>query len=135
MPFHGEWYIPYRVHEVRMWGEVTMDEIRQISNLFVKSLTEVQTYNPHNKSYLLLDTLEVTRLPPIYLMISEGVPVLRFKNRELVVSVSRNQTIRAIIDIMVRVTHSPVVSAKTREEALSILEAALIKEDLQYVER
>jgi hypothetical protein len=134
MPFHGEWYIPYRVLELRLWGNITTEEIREITRLFVKSLTEVEAHNPRNKSYLLFDTLEVTRMPPLYLMMAEALPVLRFKNRELMVHVSRNKAIRAIMDINAHVTRLPMVSAETREEALRILEAALIKEDLQVVE-
>jgi hypothetical protein len=134
MPFHGEWYIPYKVLDVRLWGDVTRDEIRPLVILFVKSLTETQTHMPGKKSYLIFDTLEVNSMPPIYLMMAEALPVLRFKNRELMIHITRNQAIRAIMDINAHVTRLPMVSVETRAEALRLLETAMTKEDLHTLQ-
>jgi hypothetical protein len=135
MPFVIDWYIPYRVIDVRLWGEVSGDEIRQLATHFVDMLTQVQIHMPDKKPYLLYDTLEALSMPPLYLMLKEAAPVLRFKNRGPMFHITQNQAIRSIAEITAHVTQFQLLLFETRAEALRALQVALAKDDFYIPQR
>jgi hypothetical protein len=134
MPLNVDWYLPYRVIDVRVSGEVTQSEMSQMASHLVEMLSEVQSYAPTKKAYLLFDTLEVVTMPPLYLMLKDALPVLRFRNRGPLFHVTQNQVIRSMMQLNAHITQHQLLSFETRAETLRVLDATLIKEDLQYVE-
>jgi hypothetical protein len=134
MPLNVDWYLPYRVIDVRLSGEVTQAEMSRMASHLVRMLTEVQSHAPGRKAYLLVDTLEAISMPPLYLMLKDALPVLRFKNRGPLFQVTQNQVIRSMMQLNAHITQHQLLSFETRVEALRVLDAALIKEDLEYVE-
>jgi hypothetical protein len=128
------WYLPYRVIDARLYEEVTPAEVRELASHFVEMLTQNQLQTPHKKLYLLCDTVDAISVPPLYLMLKDALPVMRFKNRGPLFHVTQNRSIRSIMQLTAHITHIPVFSFETRDEAVRVLAATLIKEDLEYVE-
>jgi hypothetical protein len=130
MPLNVDWYLPYRVIDVRLSGEVTQAEMSRMASEFVRMLTEVQLHAPSSKPYLLCDTLEAVSVPPLYLMLKDALPVLRFKNRGPMFHVTNNRSMRSMIQLTAHITQFQLFSFETRAEALRVLDAALLKEQL-----
>jgi hypothetical protein len=130
MPVKIDWYVSYRVIDVRLSGEVTQAEIRYMASRFVELLTEVQVHEPRRKPYLLCETLEAISVPPLYLMLKEAMPVLRFKNRGPMFHVTQSRSMRSMIQLTAHITQFQLFSFETRAEALRVLDAALLKEQL-----
>jgi hypothetical protein len=130
MPVVVDWYVPYRVIDVRLSGEISHAEMRELASRFVHMLTEVQLHTPGKKPYLLYDTLEATSIPPLYLMLKDALPVLRFKNRGPMFHVTNNRSMRSMIQLTAHITQFQLFSFETRAEALRVLEGVLLKEQL-----
>lgn len=131
MSYEGGWYIPCRVAEVRFWGPVTNEDLDIHTELCVKLLTEAQTHAPERRIHLLLDATEVTSLPPLYLMLPRALPVLRFKNRDMMFVITQKSTFRSIMEITAHVLNFSVSTFDSRPEAIQALEALMLKDELQ----
>jgi hypothetical protein len=131
MPIEIEWYHPYRVIYTRAWGVLTLDDMQQQSDGFVTLLSEGQIHMPGKLLYLIYDTLEVESMPPVYKLVKQALPVLRFKNRGPMFHITRNRTIRSIIELTAHITQFQLQSFATREEAIRALEAVMAKDELR----
>src|SRR5690606_2310646 len=98
MPYDGGWYIPCRVAEARFWGNIVSDDLDAHNALCIKVLTEAQEKAPGRLIHMLLDLSEVKTMPPLYLMISRAMPVIRFRNRDTMFLVTRNNVFRSILE-------------------------------------
>jgi hypothetical protein len=131
MPYHGEWYIPHRVVNARFWGKAGVDDFDQHTAVCVELLSQAQGQVPGATVHMILDVEEAESLPPLYLMFGRAVPVLRFKNRGIMFVVTRNRTIKSIIELTAHVMNFSIMMFNSRAEMFSALEATLLKEDLQ----
>lgn len=131
MALEFKWYIPYRVIDARLTGHLTAEGAQEVVDNFVRMLTEAQSIAPGKLCYLLFDTREAKSVPPIYLMMKQSLPVLRFKNRGHMFHITNNQTIRSIFDLTAHVSQFPIMALATREEALKALEAIMLNENLR----
>lgn len=134
MPIDVDWYRPYRVVDERVWGMVTGDDTRQHIDLLSSMLNKAQVHAPGRLVYLLYDDTEVETMPPIYLMLKQGLPVLRFKNRGPVFYVTRRKAISSIVELAAHVMRFKMRSFSTRKEALEALEKVLAEDDLRSAE-
>ncbi|MDX2075911.1 MAG: hypothetical protein SFZ02_05735 [bacterium] len=130
MPLHVEWYIPYRVTDARVWGVFTVEEVQQMSDIFVKYLTEASIHAPNTTPHIIFDSTENISMPPIYRMMTQALPVLRFKNRGIMFHITKNNTMRSLMELTAHVTKFKLRTFATREEAIRALEAVLIAEGL-----
>lgn len=133
MPYHGEWLIPLRVMEARLWGVVTLDDLDHHTEVCVRLLTEAQTHAPGRTQYLLLDAGEAEYLPPMYLGVMRALPVLRFKNRGPMLFVTHNPTFKSIMNLTAHVMHFQMRTFTERQEALQHLDALLVHDDIKTV--
>ena len=131
MALETAWYIPYRVIEARLTGHLTAAGAQEIVDSLVCMLTEAQTIAPGKLCYFIFDTREAKSVPPIYLMMKQSLPVLRFKNRGHMFHITNNQTIRSIFDLAAHISQFPIMALATREEALKALEAIMLSENLR----
>lgn len=135
MSFEIKWHTPYRVIDLRFWGQVASEEMQVISRHFVEMLAAGESHAPGRLVYLLYDTCEAESMPPSYLMLKEALPVLRFKNRGPMFHISNSQSMRRIVDLAAHVTRFPVRTFNTREDALRALEATINSDDLRQNDR
>lgn len=131
MPHHGEWLIPLRVVQVRMWGVVTETELEGYSELGVQFLSEARAHDPKRLVYLLLDVTEVESFPLPYLMIPRALPVLRFRNRGPVFFVTRNQSLKNILHLTAHIMRFSHRTFSTREEAIQAIKTTLGRDELK----
>ncbi|MBI5929746.1 MAG: hypothetical protein HY862_10580 [Chloroflexi bacterium] len=131
MPYQGEWYIPCRVINARLWGKAAVEDFDKHTALCVELLSQAQIQAPSASVHMLLDVEEAESLPPLYLMFARAMPVLRFKNRGVMFVITRNRTIKSIIELTAHVMNFSILMFNSRSEAMSALEATLLKEDLQ----
>lgn len=131
MPYQGEWHIPCRVIYARLWGKAAIDDFDEHTALCVDLLSQAQVESPTTRVHMILDVEEAESLPPLYLMFGRAMPVLRFKNRGVMFVVTRNRTIKSIIELTAHVMNFSIMMFNSRADALSALEATLLKEDLQ----
>lgn len=132
MSYAYEWYIPYRVMDARVWGEVTTAELEHHADVCVEYLTLARLHNPEGVVNIIFDTLGATHIPPLYLMMSQGIRVMKFKNRGTMYLVANNSAVRSVIEVTARVMREyfPLRIFSTRQEALDALHAAMAKENL-----
>jgi hypothetical protein len=97
-------------------------------NDFVKNLTEAETHAPNTTQHILFDSTENISMPPIYRMMAQALPVLRFKNRGTMFHVTRNSTIRSLMELTAHVTKFKLRTFATREEAIRALETVLVED-------
>lgn len=135
MPVQIEWYLPYRVIDVRSWGDVTLDEIHLQSQYFAKMLAEGEAQVPGVPLYLLYDATEASSMPPLYMMLKEVLPVLRFKNRGPAFLVTRSRAIRSIFELFAHVTRFELFTFATREEAIGALEKVIVRDNMRHTDR
>jgi hypothetical protein len=128
MPLQVDWYIPYRVIDARVWGVFTVEEVQQMSDVFVQYLTETQTHAPNITPHILFDSTENISMPPIYRMMAQALPVLRFKNRGTMFHITRNNTMRSLLELTAHVTQFKLRTFATREETIRALETVLLEE-------
>jgi hypothetical protein len=127
MPLHIEWYIPYQVVDEKVWGQVTIEDVHQHTNCILTMLTEAQTHAPGTTIYQLFDDTEVESMPPVYLMISHALPVLRLQNRGPMLHIARKTAISNIMDITAHVMGFQRYKFETRQDAIRALELIMLK--------
>ncbi len=135
MPFEIRWHVPYRVIEIHAKEYLNKEDMLAIAQHLVKMLTEAETHAPDHLVYLLYDSGDAKTMPPLYMMLKQALPVLRFKNRGPLFHVTRSKSIRSIMEITAHVANFQLRSFMTREEALHMLEAALLKDDFHHNHR
>jgi len=130
MPYHCDWYLPYRVADARMWGTVSLQEMEDYTNTCVRLLTEAQKHNPGGVVHILLDTREAVSIPPLYLMISQGIRVMKFGNLGTMFLIAENGSTRSVIEVTSRVMRErfPLRIFKERQEALDALVTYLARD-------
>ena len=130
MPYEARWYLAHKVMEARFWGEVSINDTDQHSDACVQMLTEAQSQSPTSLVYLLFDALEAENFPPLYLHISQGIRVLKFKNRGAMFAITSNRGIRSIFEITAHLTreHFPLRLFSDRESAVQSLESYLARD-------
>ncbi|MDX2139260.1 MAG: hypothetical protein SF123_14335 [Chloroflexota bacterium] len=133
MPLSVDWYIPYRVAEARLWGVLSVEEMQHYADECVRVLTESETHAPGKRTYMIMDALELESIPPVYLMLKQALPVLRFKSRDAMFLITRNQAIRNILELTAHVTKFKLHTFATREEALRAVDDALRRSDLAHI--
>lgn len=125
MSYSAEWLVPLRIAEMRVWGEVTLDDMKQHTAVCVQMLTEAQTQFPHRQIHMIFDASGCTAFPPIYLWMPHGLPVLRFQNRGLMLLITNNKRIRSITEVTAHVMNFQMRTYPQREDALKAVEALL----------
>lgn len=130
MPLQIDWYVHYRVIDAQMIGVVTLDDVEVMSQRFVELLADAQANVPGRILYLLYDTTGVESMPPLYRMMKQALPVLKFNNRGPMFHATRNQTIRNIIDLAANITRFQALAFATREEAIRAIESRLALDNL-----
>ncbi len=130
MPFHINWYLLHRVIEVRLEGDVSMDDMRTQTDLIRVMLDDAEHHAAGRRVFVLLDTLMVKTMPPAYLMLGQALPVLRYKNRGTVYHVTRSKTTRSILELTAHVMSFAVRAFASREEAMQVIDYMILQEDL-----
>lgn len=129
MSFSIAWYIPNRVIEVKASGNLVAADFDQYSADLVRLLHEAEKNAPGQLVYNLHDTSNVESYPPIYLMVTRALPVLRFKNRGPFFLITQSRKVQSIISLTSHVMDFPIRVFETREEAIAALDIALAKDD------
>ncbi len=129
MPIEVEWHIPYRVIDETMSGKLSSHDMDEHTSRMLAMLQEAEIHAPGKLVYLLLDTTRADIMPPAYLMLQHALPVLRMKNRGLMILITQSKTFRSIIELTAHVMRFPVHSVATREEALKVLAATMYKDE------
>ena len=113
-----------------MWGIVTLDEMETYTDICVQMLIEAQAHNPHGFLHIIIDMRQAESIPPLYLMISQGVRVLKFRNRGTMFLIATHGSIRAVMELTARVTreHFPLRIFSERQEALDALTLYLARD-------
>ena len=130
MPYHADWYIPLRVAEAHFWGKVDAHDMDEHTERCVELLTEAQIHVPDRLIHLIIDASEVEVMPPTYLMIARAMPVLRFKNRDMMFLITPKSTTRSILELTAHVMNFRMRVFSTRDEAIEALEAYMLKDEL-----
>src|SRR5688572_22266447 len=131
MPFSGDWYIPNAAIEVRFWGNIDVNDLDQFFSMSMNLLAEAQTEAPGKRLHLIVDGLEIDSMPPAYLMITRTMPMLRFKNRDTMFLITQKSTIRSILELTSHVMNFPLRIFDTRAEALQVVEALVLKNEIR----
>lgn len=131
MPLKIEWLIPYRIIDERLSGKLSPDEFTQVSQTVVAMLAEADREMPGKLVYLLLDASEVESMPPPYLMLRQALPVLRLKNRGLMVHVTRKALVRNMIELTAHVMRFRMQAFSDRDQAIEALMTAMIDDDIR----
>jgi|GEM_PF-3451174 hypothetical protein len=130
MPVAVDWYVPYRVGYSRLSGNVTSDDMQEYADHCVRILTEAETHAPGKRTYMIFDALELESMPPAYLMLKQALPILRFKSRDAMFLITRNQSIRNIVELTAHVTKFKIYTFATLEEALRAVDETLRRTDM-----
>jgi len=131
MSFSIEWYIPNRVIEVKGMGNLVAADFDQYSADLVRLLQEAEKNAPGQLVYNLHDVSGVESYPPVYLMVTRALPVLRFKNRGPLFLITQSRKVQSIISLTSHIMDFPIRVFATREEAIAALEITLAKEDVR----
>ncbi len=131
MPVEVTWYIPYRVADTKFTGIVTVKDLEYVAQRFVDLLTEAEAHAPGRMVHMFYDTTECESMPPLYLMLKQAMPVLRFKTRGTMFHITRSAALRSMLELTAHVTNFKTRAFPTREEAVRAAEAQLVNDDLQ----
>lgn len=133
MPYHIDWYLPHQVSDARIWGHLSLEELELYTDTCVRMLAEAQAQAPGNRVHIIIDMLDAESIPPLYLMASQGVRVLKFKNRGTMFLLVQNTAVRSVMEITSHVmgVHFPMRIFKERQAALDALAAYLAKEQMR----
>lgn len=129
MPVTAQWVIPYRIIEERLYGKLNTDDLIQHTNMMVAMLTDAQQQSPGKLVYLMMDMTDVDSLPPAYTMMKQAMPVLKLKNRGLMVLVTNSAIFRNVLELTAHVMRFSVQTCATREEGLHILHTRMEEDD------
>ena len=130
MPHEITWYLPHKVIDLRIWGHVTNEETDLHNDIIVSMLSEAQAAAPTEMLYIVYAALEVQSFPPLYLRFSQGLRVLRFKNRGTMFLVAKDGAIRSILEVTARVSreHFPLRVFGERQHAIEALQVYLTRD-------
>jgi len=126
-----EWYMPNRVIEICVMGNVLAKDLDQYSAAVARLLAAAQQNAPGQMVYNLHDATRTESYPPVYLMVKRALPVLRFKNRGPLFLITQSRKVKSIFSLTSHTMDFPVQVFDTREEAIAALEITLAKEDIR----
>jgi len=86
---------------------------------------------------MIFDALEAESIPPMYLMITQGMRTLKFKNRGTFFLLANNKSVRSVIEITSRVAreHFPLRVFTKRQDAIEALNSYLERDNLRTQQR
>jgi hypothetical protein len=124
MPMETRWHTENRVIFVHAYGIVTKPEMEQYAVDKI-ALLQAAAQIHDEEIDCIMDASAAETFPPMYRMATTGLPLMRQKNRGVLVMITTNRALRAIVELAAHVF--PTMTFKVRfvatmDQALEIVE-------------
>ncbi len=116
MPYKASWFVDKRVMLLQAWGERTLEEMQENSDIMIKAVRE-----GHPPVHIFADIRQVTEYPRSLKEIKRSLSAFQEPNLGWIVVVTENQLISFLGDVVSQLSQKNFKSFKTPDEAIAFL--------------